>query len=75
MRAACFVHEAGAPFDPQRFLVVKRYGADPKSKAWEPTKGQMEGKIESGVGNELLGINFRALAGGGLSENRLGNRR
>jgi hypothetical protein len=54
LRAACFVHEAGAPFDPQRFLVVKRYGADPATKAWEPTKGQMEGKDAKPEGAPLI---------------------
>jgi hypothetical protein len=44
LRAACFLHEEGHPFDPQRFVVVKRYEADPSTKAWEPPKGQMEGK-------------------------------
>lgn len=44
LRAACFIHEEGAKFDAKRFLVVKRTGAHPGSKAWEPPKGQMEGK-------------------------------
>ncbi len=44
LRAATFLHEAGQPFDPAKFLVVKRKDADPKTKAWEPPKGQMEGK-------------------------------
>ena len=44
LRAACFLHEAGHPFNPQRFLVVKRKDANPDTKAWEPPKGQMEGK-------------------------------
>lgn len=44
LRACCFLHEAGAPFERQRFLVVKRFEADPKKKTWEPPKGQMEGK-------------------------------
>lgn len=44
LRAACFVHEEGAVYDPKRFLVVKRTGDHPLSKAWEPPKGQMEGK-------------------------------
>jgi ADP-ribose pyrophosphatase YjhB (NUDIX family) len=44
LRAATFLHEAGQPFDPSRFVVVKRYGADASTKAWEPPKGQMEGK-------------------------------
>lgn len=44
LRAACFLHEVGQPFDPKRFLVVKRKDAKPDTKAWEPPKGQMEGK-------------------------------
>ncbi len=44
IRSACFLHEMGAPFDPARFLIVKRYGAAPDGKVWEPPKGQMEGK-------------------------------
>jgi 8-oxo-dGTP pyrophosphatase MutT (NUDIX family) len=44
LRAATFLHEAGAPFDPQRFLVVKRTDGDPEKAVWEPPKGQMEGK-------------------------------
>ncbi len=44
LRACCFLHEVGQPFEPSRFLVVKRYEANPKTKAWEPPKGQMEGK-------------------------------
>ncbi len=44
IRSACFLHEKGAPFDAARFLVVKRYGAAPDGKVWEPPKGQMEGK-------------------------------
>lgn len=50
LRSCCFVHEKptasaeeGA-VDASRFVVVKRTGADPNSKAWEPPKGQMEGK-------------------------------
>jgi 8-oxo-dGTP pyrophosphatase MutT (NUDIX family) len=44
LRAACFLHEVGQPFEPSRFLVVKRKDANPETKAWEPPKGQMEGK-------------------------------
>jgi len=44
LRSACFLHEMGAKFDAARFLVVKRYGASPEGKVWEPPKGQMEGK-------------------------------
>ena len=51
LRSCCFVHEKptasaeeASAVDATRFVVVKRTGADPKSKAWEPPKGQMEGK-------------------------------
>jgi 8-oxo-dGTP pyrophosphatase MutT (NUDIX family) len=61
LRAACFLHEGDKPFDPTRFLVVKRYGATPESKAWEPPKGQMEGKDASQDVPliELMGENVR----------------
>ena len=54
LRAACFLHEANTPFNPQRFLVVKRKDADPKTKAWEPPKGQMEGKDAKPDGDPLI---------------------
>jgi ADP-ribose pyrophosphatase YjhB (NUDIX family) len=47
LRSCCFVHEkpaSASEVDTLRFVVVKRTGADTKSKAWEPPKGQMEGK-------------------------------
>ena len=44
LRSVCFIHELYKPFTPNRFLVVKRTGADPKKLSWEPPKGQMEGK-------------------------------
>ena len=47
LRSACFVHERPAddkPLDIKRFLVVKKRGAALGEKAWEPPKGQMEGK-------------------------------
>lgn len=44
LRACCFLHEEGVPFQKDRFLVVKRFDGDPKKKTWEPPKGQMEGK-------------------------------
>lgn len=44
LRACCFLHEAGKPFQADRFLVVKATGMDASKKAWEPPKGQMEGK-------------------------------
>jgi ADP-ribose pyrophosphatase YjhB (NUDIX family) len=62
LRAASFLHEAGHPFDPMRFIVVKRKDADPKTKAWEPPKGQMEGKDakpESAPLIELMAENVR----------------
>jgi 8-oxo-dGTP pyrophosphatase MutT (NUDIX family) len=62
LRAACFLHEQGAPFDAQRFLVVKRKDANPDTKAWEPPKGQMEGKDakpESAPLIELMAENVR----------------
>jgi 8-oxo-dGTP pyrophosphatase MutT (NUDIX family) len=44
LRSAVFVHEAGAPFNCRRFVVVKKTGAAPTAPTWEPPKGQMEGK-------------------------------
>lgn len=44
LRACCFLHEDGVPFDAARFLVVKRTGGHEGAKTWEPPKGQMEGK-------------------------------
>ena len=43
LRGCCFIHEVGHK-DRKRFLVVKRYQANADTKAWEPPKGQMEGK-------------------------------
>lgn len=54
LRAACFLHEADQPFDAQRFLVVKRKDADSSTKAWEPPKGQMEGKDAKPDGAPLI---------------------
>lgn len=44
LRAACFIHEQFKPFDPTRFLVVKRTGAAADGPSWEAPKGQMEGR-------------------------------
>lgn len=47
LRSACFIHERpteGEELDIKRFIVVKRRGAALTDKAWEPPKGQMEGK-------------------------------
>lgn len=62
LRAVCFLHEADKPFDAKRFLVVKRKDANPDTKAWEPPKGQMEGKDakpDSAPLIELMGENVR----------------
>ena len=60
LRAACFVHELYKPFNPTRFIVVKRTGGDPDKASWEPPKGQMEGK-DSGPRSilQLLKANIR----------------
>ena len=47
LRAATFIHEVGADFDPTRFLVVKKKDASPTANTWEPPKGQMEAKDTS----------------------------
>ncbi len=47
LRACTFLHETGQPFDASRFVVVKKFGANPKEKTWEPPKGQMEAKDTS----------------------------
>jgi 8-oxo-dGTP pyrophosphatase MutT (NUDIX family) len=44
IRNVAIIHEYGAQFDPQKFLVVKDTGTNPSSYAWEPPKGQMEAK-------------------------------
>ena len=52
LRACCFIHEMPQAQSPQespcvdfsRFIVVKKTGLPANSKAWDPPKGQMEGK-------------------------------
>jgi len=47
LRSACFIHERPSDSEPlpiKRFVVVKKRGAALSEKAWEPPKGQMEGK-------------------------------
>jgi len=44
LRSCIFLHSIDEPFQKQHFLVVKRTGAHRASPAWEPPKGQMEGK-------------------------------
>ena len=53
LRMACFIHQEGDT-DPKHFLVVKRKDATSTSKAWEPPKGQMEGKDAKPEGAPLL---------------------
>ncbi len=53
LRSAVFIHDASQPFDPARFIVVKKYGANAKGKSWEPPKGQMEGKDTKGS-NDII---------------------
>lgn len=74
LRSAVFIHERPAAaaaahvvqgernlssFNPLKFLVVKRRGARVTTAAWEPPKGQMEGKDLLGVhgkGKSLLDV-------------------
>jgi 8-oxo-dGTP pyrophosphatase MutT (NUDIX family) len=61
LRAACFIHELNRPFEPSRFLVVKRTDGDPGKATWEPPKGQMEGHddVAGKTIFELLRANVR----------------
>jgi ADP-ribose pyrophosphatase YjhB (NUDIX family) len=54
LRACTFLHDSTKPFNPSEFLVVKRKDATPSSKAWEPPKGQMEGKDALPEGAPLI---------------------
>lgn len=44
LRSAVFLHPTDEPFNPRRFLVVKKAKSHRTSATWEPPKGQMEGK-------------------------------
>jgi len=44
LRSCVFLHPINEPFNERHFLVVKRTGAHLTTAAWEPPKGQMEGK-------------------------------
>lgn len=61
MRSCAFIYDLSAPWNPKRFLVVKRTGSDENSKSWEPPKGQMEGKDmdENVAMSQLLMENIR----------------
>jgi ADP-ribose pyrophosphatase YjhB (NUDIX family) len=54
LRAACFVHEQYKPFNPYRFIIVKRTGGDPEKASWEPPKGQMEAKDARGPHRSIM---------------------
>jgi hypothetical protein len=43
LRSCAFLYLTGET-DPSKFIVVKKMGASPNGKTWEPPKGQMEGK-------------------------------
>ncbi len=60
LRSAVFIHDASQPFDPARFIVVKKYGASSKGKSWEPPKGQMEGKDTKGSDDVLKLLEMNA---------------
>lgn len=49
LRSAVFIHEEGVPYNPRRFIVVKKTGSRMTSAVWEPPKGQMEGKDLTGI--------------------------
>lgn len=44
LRSCAFLHPTNQPFHIMHFLVVKKFGAHKTGTAWEPPKGQMEGK-------------------------------
>jgi len=54
LRACTFLHDSTKPFNASEFLVVKRKDATASSKAWEPPKGQMEGKDALPEGAPLI---------------------
>jgi len=54
LRGCIFLHDASLPFQKNHFLVVKRKDADASTKAWEPPKGQMEGKDAKPDGAPLI---------------------
>ena len=54
LRAACFIHELYKPFQPSRFIVVKRTDGDPAKATWEPPKGQMEGRDAKNTEKSVL---------------------
>ena len=59
LRSCVFLHALDAPFHPMHFLVVHARKKQLRSAAWEPPKGQMEGKELMGRRSvmELLKVN------------------
>ena len=59
LRSCVFLHALDAPFQPMHFLVVHARKKQLRSAAWEPPKGQMEGKELMGRRSvmELLKVN------------------
>ena len=43
LRSVAFIHPSEGPFNPSKFVVVKKAKRN-KGRIWEPPKGQMEGK-------------------------------
>jgi ADP-ribose pyrophosphatase YjhB (NUDIX family) len=54
LRSCIFLHPASEPFHSQHFLVVKDRKKRASSSAWEPPKGQMEGKEMKGTRKTVL---------------------
>ena len=54
LRSCIFLHPASEPFHSQHFLVVKDRKKRATSTAWEPPKGQMEGKEMKGTRKSVL---------------------
>lgn len=54
LRSCIFLHPVSEPFHSQHFLVVKDRKKRASSAAWEPPKGQMEGKEMKGTRKSVL---------------------
>jgi hypothetical protein len=54
LRSCIFLHPVSEPFHSQHFLVVKDRKKRATSTAWEPPKGQMEGKEMKGTRKSVL---------------------
>jgi hypothetical protein len=56
LRAVCFIHELYKPFNPTKFLVVKRTNGEASKASWEPPKGQMEEKDGRNAKKSILSL-------------------